>query len=104
VALVGVTLFLVSFSFASAYTLRARILPVGFSAGGSHSNGGASAGNPIGNSTSSNGAGGGNGGVNSGDGGNGGNAGTGGLVRAGSVVSNATAVNALNTTIVRIGR
>ena len=81
-ALVGVALFLVSFSFASAYTLRARILPVGFSVGGGNSNGGAS----------------------TGSGGNGGNAAPGGLVRSGNVVSNATAVNAINTTIVRIGR
>ena len=43
-----------------------------------------------------------NGGAESGNGGNGGNANPGGLVRAGSVVSNATAVNAINTVIVRI--
>jgi len=64
---VALFLFLVSFSFASAYTLRARVLPAGFSVDG-------------------------------------GNAAPGGLVRAGNVVSNATAVNALNTTVVRIGR
>lgn len=79
--LVGVALFLISFSFASAYTLRARILPIGFSAS-NNNNGGASTGN----------------------GGNGGNGGLGGLVRTGNVVSNASAVNALNTTIVRVGR
>ena len=45
-----------------------------------------------------------NGGAQGGDGGSGGNAAPGGLVRAGDVVSNATAVNAINTTIVRIGR
>lgn len=43
-----------------------------------------------------------NGGATSGNGGNGGNAALGGLVRAGSVVSNATALNVLNTNIVRI--
>lgn len=44
-----------------------------------------------------------NGGASGGNGGNGGSAAPGGLVRAGSVVSNATAVNVLNTIIVRIG-
>jgi hypothetical protein len=52
------------------------------------------------------GAGGNNGGTTAGNGGNGGNGGgadTGGLVRAGNVVSNSTAVNMLNTIILRIG-
>lgn len=48
-------------------------------------------------------AGGSNGGASGGNGGNGGNAAPGGLVRAGSVVSNANAVNVINTNIVRIG-
>lgn len=87
-ALVGVILFLVSFSSASAYTLRARVLPAGFSVG-----------NPSTSSGSSS-----NGGASTGNGGNGGSAAPGGLVRSGNVVSNANAVNSLNTTIVRIGR
>lgn len=45
-----------------------------------------------------------NGGARGGNGGNGGGGSTGGVVRAGSVVSNANAVNVLNTIIVRIGR
>lgn len=53
------------------------------SAGGASNNGGVTAGN-------------------GGDGGNGGGAGAGGLVRAGNTVSNATALNAINTTIIRI--
>lgn len=65
---------------------------------GNGNNGGASAGN---------GGDGGDGGsspTNSGQGagGNGGDAGPGGLVRAGSTVSNSTAINAINTSIVRI--
>ncbi len=79
---IAIALFFASFSSASAYTFRARILPAGFSVGNSNNNGGVSTGN----------------------GGNGGNGGTGGIVRSGSVVSNVTVVNALNTTVVRIGR
>jgi len=66
---------------------------------GNGNNGGASAGN---------GGDGGDGGsspTNSGQegaGGNGGDAGPGGLVRAGNAVSNSTAINAINTSIVRI--
>lgn len=45
-----------------------------------------------------------NGGASAANGGNGGNAGPGGLVRSGDVVTNATAVNMINTVIVRIGR
>lgn len=45
-----------------------------------------------------------NGGAQGGNGGNGGNSSPGGLVKAGSVVSNSTAVNAINTVIIRIGR
>ena len=60
--------------------------------------------NPIGNSTSSNGAGeaGNNGGTSAGNGGNGGNSSPGGLVKAGGAVSNSTALNAINTIILRI--
>lgn len=43
-----------------------------------------------------------NGGASSGNGGDGGSASPGGLVRAGNVVSNATALNMLNVNIVRI--
>ena len=43
-----------------------------------------------------------NGGASGGNGGNGGNAAEGGLVRAGSVVSNANALNVLNTVLIRI--
>lgn len=43
-----------------------------------------------------------NGGSQGADGGAGGSGGAGGLVRAGNVVTNATAVNAINTVIVRI--
>ena len=43
-----------------------------------------------------------NGGASGGNGGNGGSAAEGGLVRAGSIVSNANAVNVLNTVLVRI--
>ena len=60
--------------------------------------------NPIGNSASSNGAGeaGNNGGTSAGNGGNGGNSSPGGLVKAGGAVSNSTALNAINTVILRI--
>jgi len=60
--------------------------------------------NPIGNSTSSNGASeiGNNGGTSAGHGGNGGNSNPGGLVKAGGAVSNSTALNAINTVILRI--
>ena len=43
-----------------------------------------------------------NGGTTAGNGGNGGNSSPGGLVKAGNVVSNSTAINAINTVIVRI--
>lgn len=55
--------------------------------------------------TNGGGEGGNNGGAssgNGGDGGNGGNASPGGLVRAGDVVTNATALNAINVNILRI--
>ena len=71
--------------------------PIGNSAS---SNGAGEAGNnPIGNSASSNGAG---GGATAGNGGNGGNSSPGGLVKAGGAVSNSTAINAINTVILRI--
>ena len=60
-----------------------------------------SAGNPIGNSASSNGSGA-NGGTNSGNGGNGGGAANGGAVNAGNAFSNTNTTNAINTTIIRI--
>ena len=43
-----------------------------------------------------------NGGAQGGNGGSGGTSANGGLIRAGSVVSNSTAVNAINTNIIRI--
>ena len=43
-----------------------------------------------------------NGGSSAGNGGNGGNSSPGGLVKAGNVVSNSTALNAINTVILRI--
>jgi len=43
-----------------------------------------------------------NGGTTAGGGGNGGNSSPGGLVKAGGVVSNSTALNAINTVILRI--
>ena len=63
-----------------------------------HANGGASAGNGGPGTTSSQGS----DGYGAGYGGNGGSAGIGGLVQAGDVVSNSTAVNMLNTIILRI--
>lgn len=45
-----------------------------------------------------------NGGASSGNGGNGGSASAGGVVVSGNVVSNAHAVNRLNSVLVRIGR
>lgn len=45
-----------------------------------------------------------NGGAEGINGGDGGDAGPGGLVRSGDIVSNATAINMINTVIIRIGR
>ena len=45
-----------------------------------------------------------NGGVFGASGGNGGDGGPSGLTRSGNVISNSTAINAINTTIIRIGR
>ena len=59
--------------------------------------------NAVGNTSEGQGnSSGGNGGAQGGNGGNGGNSSPGGLVQAGSVVSNATAINAINTVILRI--
>lgn len=66
--------------------------------GGNGGDGGASSGNGGPGTTSSQGS----DGYGAGDGGNGGSASTGGLVKAGSVVSNSTAINMINLNIVRI--
>ena len=58
--------------------------------------------NDVGNNSAGQGSSGNNGGTSAGNGGNGGNSSPGGLVQAGNVVSNSTALNAINTVIVRI--
>ena|SRR3990167_8925867 len=58
--------------------------------------------NEPGNSSEEENGSGNNGGAVGGQGGNGGNSNPGGLVKAGGVVSNSTALNAINTVILRI--
>ena len=58
--------------------------------------------NEPGNSSEEENGSGNNGGTSAGNGGNGGNSSPGGLVKAGGAVSNSTALNAINTVILRI--
>ena len=58
--------------------------------------------NEPGNSSEEENSSGNNGGTSAGNGGNGGNSSPGGLVKAGGAVSNSTALNAINTVILRI--